>query len=64
MYRNDVVLYRGEGLRGWAYVVARGLYHTVGVLRCQQPQKARRIGIIWRSTLRGIGFRPPIEHVG
>ena len=64
VYRNDVVLYRGEGLRGWAYVVARGLYHTVGVLRCQQPQKARRIGIIWRSTLRGIGFRPPIEHVG
>lgn len=64
VYRNDVVLYRGEGLRGWAYVVARGLYHTLGVLRCHQSQKGRRIGIIWRSTLRGIGFHPPIERVG
>lgn len=63
VYRNDVVLYRREGLRGWGYVLARNLYHTLGVLRSRQPDKGRRVGIIWRSTLKGLRFFPPIEQV-
>ena len=32
-YRNDVVLYRREGLRGWLWLLAKDLWHTLQVLR-------------------------------
>ena len=44
-YRNDVVLYRREGVRGWLWLLAKDAWHTVQVLRSPQGRKAWRIGI-------------------
>ncbi len=62
IYRNDVVLYREEGLRGVAFVWVRAAYHTLRVLLSDMGEKRRRIGLIWRGTRDGFSFRPEIEY--
>ena len=62
-YRNEVVLYRGEGLFGYAYVIARGVNHVMRVLIESPEYKAKKIGIIVGGTVDGFKFHPPIEHV-
>lgn len=62
-YRNDVVLYRREGLKGYAYIVVRGLYHTVLVLTKAKSKKLERWRTILQGNLEGFGFQPEIEYV-
>lgn len=62
IYRNDVVLYREEGLRGVAFLWTRAVYHTVRVLLSDVGEKKRRIGLIWRGTREGFRFHPQIEY--
>ena len=62
-YRNDVVLYRREGLKGYAYIVVRGLYHTVLVLTKAKSKKLERWRTILQGNLEGFGFHPEIEYV-
>ena len=57
-YRNDVVLYRREGLPGWLWLLAKDAWHTVQVLRDGQGSRARRIGIIWKGFAAGVRFHP------
>ncbi len=63
IYRNDVVLYREEGLQGYAYLLARAAGHIYRVLRYSPDDKARKIGIILSSNREGFRFHPEIEHV-
>lgn len=64
VYRNDVVLYRGEGFSGYWYIFKRNLYHTFKVLTARGLEgKGRRIGIIWGATRKGFAFHPDIEYV-
>ncbi len=63
IYRNDVVLYRGEGMKGFCYVVARALNHIVQVLLHSDGLRAKKIGIIVSSNFAGIRFHPEIERV-
>ena len=63
VYRNDVVLYRGEGLAGYGYLIARGLGHIGRVLRSPGHGKAKKVGIIVSSNIAGLRFHPPIEYV-
>lgn len=63
-YRNDVVLYRREGLRGYAYLFARGCYHTLLVLTKAKSKKLERWRTILHGNLEGLGFHPEIEFVG
>lgn len=63
VYRNDVVLYREEGLKGYLYLLARGLYHSASVLFGGGEGKAGKLGIIWKGTFAGFRFHPEIEHV-
>lgn len=63
VYRNDVVLYRGEGLAGYGFLVARGLGHMLRVLRHSPDNKLKKIGIIASSNIDGLRFKPPIEFV-
>lgn len=63
IYRNDVVLYRGEGPLGYAFLLARGAAHIYRVLRYSKDDKAKKVGIILRSNAEGLRFHPPIEHV-
>ncbi len=62
-YRNDVVLYRREGLRGWLWLLAKDAWHTVQVLRSPQGRKAWRIGIIWKGFFAGVRFRPATPYL-
>lgn len=61
IYRNDVFLYRREGLPGVLYVLLRAVLHTVRVLLRSPGQRLQKCGIIWGSTIKGFGFRPGIE---
>lgn len=62
-YRNDVVLYRREGIRGWGWLLAKDLWHTLQVLRDPRGKRLARIMIIWKGFLAGMHFRPPISYL-
>ena len=62
-YRNDVVLYRREGLSGWLWLLAKDSWHTVQVLRDRQGCRAERIKIIWKGFAAGVRFRPQIPYL-
>lgn len=64
IYRNDVVLYRQEGLRGYAYLLVRALYHILKVLACSKGDRLRKVGIIVSSNVEGLRFHPGVEFVG
>lgn len=64
VYRNDVVLYRQEGVRGRAYLVLRALYHMVRVVFGPIGQKRERLHIIAKGNIDGAHFHPGIEYVG
>ena len=64
LYRNDVYLYRREGIRGLAYEAARLCLHTARIAagRMSAAEKGRRIGIMLSGTAEGLGFYPEPER--
>lgn len=62
-YRNDVYLYRREGVRGWLWVLAKDCWHSVQVLMKNCGHKMVRLKTIWKGFCSGIRFRPKIEYV-
>lgn len=62
MYRNEVYLYRREGLKGWCYLFARTGLHCIRVL-LNGTEKKKKLGIIFRSFMNGFRFHPEIEYV-
>lgn len=63
IYRNDVVLYRQEGLFGWLFLIARALYHIALVLLKSKGDRLKKISIIVSSNLAGLRFHPRVEYV-
>lgn len=63
LYRNDVVLYRREGIRGFSYECARLMAHSVRVLRKAKDHKGQRLKMIWTGTWAGMRFYPVIEYI-
>lgn len=62
-YRNDVVLYRREGLPGWLWLLTKDAWHTVQVLRDGQGHRRERIGIIWKGFAAGVHFHPQTPYL-
>lgn len=62
-YRNDIVLYRGEGLAGYAYVIARDLNHLARIVLEAKGRKLERARAVVGGTLEGLRFHPQIEYV-
>ena len=62
-YRNDIVLYRGEGLAGYAYVIARDLNHLARIVLEAKGRKLERARTVVGGTLEGLRFHPQIEYV-
>lgn len=62
-YRNDIVLYRGEGAAGYAYVAARDLNHLARILLEAKGRKLERARAVVGGTLEGLRFHPQIEYV-
>ena len=62
-YRNEMYLYRREGLRGMVHILARTPLHIARILLQSKSKKLHRIGIILKSTWEGIKFNPKIEYL-
>ncbi len=62
-YRNEMYLYKREGIKGIMHVLARTPVHIIRILIYSETKKQYRIGIIIKSTLDGIKFDPRIEYV-
>ncbi len=62
LYRNEVYVYRREGLRGWIYLLSRIAFHILKVLRAP-GSKGARIKVILSSFFAGLRFRPPVEYI-
>ena len=63
LYRNDCVLYRGEGIKGWFLLRIRLMIHKLRVLKSNKPDKKERIKIINDAIKEGKKFYPEIEYV-
>ena len=63
LYRNDVYLWRREGLKGFIYEFLRLTMHTFRVLVFGKDNKLKRIKYIFRGTVNGLNFNPKIEHI-
>lgn len=62
-YRNDVVFYRREGIKGYSYIFVRGLYHAFLVLTKAKSKKSERLRTILKGNLEGLKFHPEIEYI-
>ena len=62
-YRNEMYLYKREGIKGIMHVLARTPVHIARVLMNAKSQKMYRISVILKSTLEGVRFSPAIEKV-
>lgn len=61
MYRNDVTMYRQDGIEGLFYLLVRNLLHIVRIL-LKSSRKKDKIVMMWRATLEGIKFSPEIDY--
>ena len=62
LYRNEVYVYRREGLVGWLYLFARVGFHLFKIW-LRSPVKLKRMRVILSSFAAGWRFHPPIEEV-
>lgn len=62
-YRNEVVLYRREGLKGWGYECIRLGGHVVRIIMKAPDHKLTRIKQVVLGTKDGLFFHPPVEYV-
>lgn len=62
-YRNDVVLYRREGLRGWVWLLAKDAWHSVQLFLKPGGRKFWRLGVIWGGFAAGVRFHPEIPYL-
>jgi GT2 family glycosyltransferase len=62
LYRNEVYLYRREGLMGWLYLLARVGLHLFKIW-LRSPVKGKRMKVILSSFAAGWRFHPRIEEV-
>lgn len=62
LYRNDVYLYRREGLKGFCYETVRLASHIGRIILKAPDNKMKRIGYVIRGTKNGFKFKPQIEY--
>jgi hypothetical protein len=61
-YRNEVYVYRREGLRGATRLMLRTPLHVLRVLLKADGRRAERIRVIFGGTLKGLSFHPSIRY--
>lgn len=62
-YRNEIYLYRREGVKGFLYQFFRINLHIIRVILFARNLKWKRIKIIIGGTLNGFHFTPKIEKI-
>lgn len=60
MYRNDVVMYRQDGIEGAVYLWIRNMLHRIRILKDGKNVKAK-LALIKNATKEGQAFYPQIE---
>ena len=65
LYRNDVFLYRREGIKGAAYESIRLPAHILRIMRSslERKEKIKRIGILLTGTFEGLSFYPEPDRL-
>lgn len=63
LYRNEVYVYRREGLRGLLFLFLRINLHRARVLLYAENMKREKLRVIGRSFRSGFRFHPEIEYV-
>lgn len=63
LYRNDVYLWRREGISGYAYEVLRLLFHSFKICCLSNDNRMKRLKYLLFGTIAGIRFSPSIEYV-
>lgn len=63
LYRNDVYLYKREGIKGYIYIFLRIIYHALKIIVSKQKNKRKKLNIIFKTTREGFTFNPNIEYV-
>ena len=62
LYRNDVYLYRREGIKGFFYELTRINFHMLRILFKAKNKRFKRIGMVIKGTREGRKFKPQIEY--
>lgn len=62
LYRNDVYLYRREGIRGFCYEIVRLSVHCLRVILKSRDNRRKRLWKIISGTIKGLSFKPEIEY--
>ena len=65
LYRNDVFLYRREGIRGFVYESVRIPFHLIRLAfsKHDMKEKIKRAGIVVKGTFEGLSFYPAPERL-
>lgn len=63
IYRNDVNCYRNYGLKGWMYLISKGVYTALNILLHSEGNKTQKIRIMIKGFAEGLKFNPAIEKV-
>ncbi len=64
MYRNEVYVYRREGLKGWIYLFERVAFHLAKIIFLAKSDRKSKILVVLRSFIKGLSFNPNIEYLG
>ncbi|MCM1524371.1 MAG: glycosyltransferase family 2 protein [Ruminococcus sp.] len=64
LYRNEVYLYKREGIKGFLYEVFRLTLHVMRVIFKSKDNKLKRINCIIKGTIEGLSFNPGIQYIG
>ena len=64
LYRNEVYVYRREGIKGRWYLFLRVHLHLMRVLLKAKEGRAEKLKVIWKAYHSGKKFDPPIHFPG
>ncbi|MCR5522213.1 MAG: glycosyltransferase family 2 protein [Clostridia bacterium] len=62
-YRNDVVVYRQDGIDGALFLLLRIAKHSIKII-IKSGNKAQKLKLMFSSLKEGMKFRPEIEYLG
>ena len=62
LYRNEVYIYRHEGIKGMVYMLARVILHCMRVI-FSGNEKIEKLKVILNSFMKGLSFNPKVEYV-
>lgn len=62
-FRNEGYLYKKEGFPAILYPIFRQFYYYLTIIFTKNKGKLKKIGIVFKSTIKGYFFNPQIEYL-